>query len=106
MKARKAPPVPCDQVSPNRWLQVPRTVGRGSTRDAAETVLRDRVLDLVEKERKANKVECKGKCSGGGNCFTTFEFSGNVQFRRAKRGSSRVWLCFYEGQLTSNCICA
>ena len=67
--------------------------------------MRDRVLDLVEKERKANKVEMKGKCSGGGNGFH-LRFSGNVQFRRAKRGSSRVWLCFYEGQLTSNCICA
>lgn len=104
--AKKPPAIPCEQISPNRWHNAPRVVGRGATRDAAETSLRDKLLDLVEKDRKADKVECNGKCEGGGACYTTFELSGNVQFKRAKRGPSRVWLCVYQGQLTSSCMCA
>lgn len=104
--APKKPVVMCEQIAPNRWLNAPRIVGRGATRDVAETSMRDKVLDLVEKDRKANKIECNGKCEGGGACYTTFELSGNVLFKRAKRGSSRIWLCVYQGPLTSSCMCA
>jgi hypothetical protein len=91
---------------PSRWLTVSRAVGRGATKDAAETALRDKILDLAEKDRKANKAQCKGKCSGGGSCFTTVELSGQVQFKRARRGGSRVWLCIYGGTASSACMCA
>jgi hypothetical protein len=101
----ETPKVSCEDIGPNRGHNVGRTIGRGKTKDDAETALYDRLMAIVEREQRVGKVQCSGDCEDG-DCYTTFELGGAVTFRRARRANVNHWLCIYTGALRSSCICA
>lgn len=98
--------VTCKDIAPNRPFRAPRTIGSGATKDAAETALHDKILELVNVDRTANNVACgSGKCEVGNSCFLMLELNQPPIFRRVRLGIQKRWLCIYEGDTKSSCIC-
>jgi hypothetical protein len=108
MSARiKGEAIACEGIAPKQH-NVNRIIGKGDTKDAAETDLNDKILDKIVDERDDADVSCyAGTCTGaggGGDCYTMIEI-GQVTFRRIRRPSRKKWICIYQGAVTSKCIC-
>lgn len=103
--AVKAEKIACDQIAPNKQHQFPRIVGKGLTKDEAETDLNDKILEAVIDQRKTANVDCDdGKCDGG-SCYTIIEIQNPLTFRRVRRKQFKYWLCIYSGNVRSSCVC-
>jgi len=100
----KGEAIACEGIAPKQH-NVNRIIGKGDTKDAAETDLNDKILDKIVAERDDAEVSCySGTCGGGAECYTTIEI-GQVTFRRIRRPGRKKWTCIYQGAVTSKCIC-